>query len=57
MWIEGKLDVVGAIALGFAILHVSFFITDILTTCRRWWIQLDCLQKFYHPYDSVKPSE
>jgi len=23
MWIEGKLDVVGAIALGFAILHVS----------------------------------
>jgi len=25
MWIEGKLDIVGAIALGFAILHVSFF--------------------------------
>jgi len=23
MWIEGKLDIVGAIALGFAILHVS----------------------------------
>jgi len=28
MWIEGKLDIVGAIALGFAILHVSFCICN-----------------------------
>ena len=31
MWIEDKLDIVGAIALGFAILHVSFQHSTLLT--------------------------